>query len=100
MSGQMAAHFLLCSEINRKAFIKAVLRLEVYNKNILENNQMKQFCRFLIFTGLVLVLFQSVRAQSNAPLVLVLNANGVVAPALEEYIQRGIQTAEQRDADL
>src|SRR5205807_2140563 len=35
-----------------------------------------------------------------APLVLVLKADGVVAPAMQEYIQRGIQAAGQRHADL
>ncbi len=39
-------------------------------------------------------------AQSDAPLVLLLKADGVVAPSMREYILRGIQTAEQRKAEL
>jgi membrane-bound serine protease (ClpP class) len=61
---------------------------------------MKQFRFFLILASLMFVFFQSVRAQGDAPLVLVLKADAVVAPAMQEYIQRGIQTAEQRNADL
>src|SRR5690348_12624688 len=61
---------------------------------------MKRLRSFLILASLVLVLFQSVRAQSDTPLVLVLKADGVVAPAMQEYIKRGIVTAEQRNAEL
>jgi membrane-bound serine protease (ClpP class) len=39
-------------------------------------------------------------AQDNEPLVLVLDANGPVTSVLLDYIKRGIQTAEQRDASL
>ena len=61
---------------------------------------MRRYRSILILASLVLVLFQSARAQGNAPLVLVLNADGTVAPAMQEYIQRGIQVAEQRQATL
>jgi len=40
------------------------------------------------------------RAQSDAPLVMVLTADGAVSPAMAEYLQRGIKIAEQRGADL
>ncbi len=46
------------------------------------------------------LFFQTALAQSDAPLVLVMDAKGVVAPAMKEYILRGIKTAEQREAEL
>jgi membrane-bound serine protease (ClpP class) len=39
-------------------------------------------------------------AQSDPPLVLVLNADTAVTPAMKEYITRGISLAEQRKAEL
>lgn len=61
---------------------------------------MKRFRLFLILAGLLLAVFQSARAQSAVPLVIVLKADSVVAPAMQEYILRGVQTAEQQDASL
>ena len=61
---------------------------------------MKRFRSFVILASLILALFQSAQAQSNTPLVLVLKADSVVAPAMQEYIKRGIATAEQRNAEL
>jgi membrane-bound serine protease (ClpP class) len=43
---------------------------------------------------------QGFAAQESSPLVLVLTADGTVAPAMTEYITRGIRTAEQRGAAL
>jgi membrane-bound serine protease (ClpP class) len=40
------------------------------------------------------------QAQGPAPQVLVLTVTGDVAPAMREYIARGIRTAEQRGSDL
>jgi len=54
---------------------------------------------FIALAALALV-FQSVQAQSDAPLVLVMEAKGVVAPAMKEYVLRGIKSAEQRNAEL
>lgn len=39
-------------------------------------------------------------AQGDTPLVLVLNADSAVTPAMKEYISRGISLAEQRNAEL
>lgn len=39
-------------------------------------------------------------AQDSGPLVLVLTADGTVAPAMAEYISRGIRTAGQREAEM
>ena len=39
-------------------------------------------------------------AQGDAPLVLVITVDDAIAPAVQEYIQRSIRIAEQREADL
>lgn len=38
-------------------------------------------------------------AQNDAPLVIVLTADGPISPAMSEYLSRGIQTAERRGAE-
>lgn len=56
--------------------------------------------RILLLTFFVLMLaFQSVRAQNDAPLAIVLNADGSIGPAMLDYLKRGIETAEQRGAE-
>jgi len=61
---------------------------------------------FLLTLISFLLAFQSVHAmsseslQNSTPLVIVLDAEGAVAPAMQEYIQRGLGVAEQRNADL
>src|SRR3989304_1573952 len=47
-----------------------------------------------------IMAFQSAHAQSDAPLALVLDANGPISPAMLEYMKRGIETAEQRNAEV
>jgi len=64
--------------------------------------------RFVILfvIGLLVLVFQPVGAlsgagaQNDSPFVIVLDAEGPVAPAMQEYIQRGLEIAEQRNADL
>jgi len=55
--------------------------------------------------GLLLVLaagsffaFHPAAAQTAQPLILVMNANGAIEPAMQGYFERGIHTAEQRNA--
>jgi membrane-bound serine protease (ClpP class) len=55
---------------------------------------------FVIALAALSLFLQSAQAQTGAPLVVVLDAKGVVAPAMKEYILRGIRTAEQRNAEL
>ncbi len=55
---------------------------------------------FLLLLAVILLSFQPAQAQGNSPFVLVLNAEGVVAPPMQEYIQRGLELAERRNADL
>jgi membrane-bound serine protease (ClpP class) len=43
-------------------------------------------------------VFHTASAQTNQPLILVMNANGTIEPAMQEYFDRGINTAEQRNA--
>jgi len=54
--------------------------------------------RVLLLGLTALVLFSSVQAQSAAAHVLVMNADGPIMPVMEEYIKRGIKTAQQQDA--
>ena len=51
----------------------------------------------LLLVGMILVT--PVRAQDQAPLVLVLTADGPLTPAMGEYLSRGIRVAEQRGAE-
>ena len=55
---------------------------------------------FFLSLTMLLLAFQPVHAQDDSPLVIVLNAEGAVAPAMQEYIQRGLGIAENRNADL
>ena len=49
----------------------------------------------LLFSLLQIEVFQ---AQSSLPLIYVLTAEGPVTPAMREYLRRGIQLAERRNA--
>lgn len=50
--------------------------------------------------GLLAVFVRSVHAQSDRPLALVLDSDGVIMPAMQAYIERGIRSAEQEDAEV
>ena len=64
-----------------------------YNPFIMKN------IRVILITLTVLAFFSSARAQSDAPIVIVMKADGPIMPIMEDYIKRGILTAEQRNAD-
>ena len=61
---------------------------------------MKRIGFLLVSTAILLFVFQAVHAQGKQPLTLLMNAKGAIAPAMEEYIHRGIQTAEQQKAEV
>lgn len=60
---------------------------------------MKRLGSLLIVSVIALFTFQLAAAQSGQQLVLVMNANGPIEPAMQDYIERGIQTANQRNAE-
>ncbi len=62
---------------------------------------MRQNLKTAIWTALAFLFIQAgvSFAQPASPAILVLEADGVVAPAMREYIQRGVETAEQRGAE-
>jgi membrane-bound serine protease (ClpP class) len=55
---------------------------------------------FLTLLAAFILLLQPASAQSASPRILVLQANGEVAPAMRDYIARGIRTAEEQQAEL
>jgi membrane-bound serine protease (ClpP class) len=54
----------------------------------------------LIMTSYASAAYQAVRAQDDRPLAIVMNADGPIMPPMLEYIKRGVETAERRDADV
>ena len=54
----------------------------------------------MILLATLALLFQPARAQTDGPLALVMTADGPIMPPMLEYIKRGIQTAERRDAEV
>src|SRR5512134_1135517 len=61
---------------------------------------MKRIGLLLIFLAALLMAFQPARAQSAEPLALVMTADGPIMPPMLEYIKRGIQVAERREAEV
>jgi membrane-bound serine protease (ClpP class) len=57
--------------------------------------------RITLLSLLLVLGFSSLAgAQNDEPLAIILTAKGPIMPPMLEYIQRGIETAEQRDAEL
>jgi len=56
--------------------------------------------RILLLLFIVFALAQTALAQGRDPIAVVLTADGPIMPPMLEYIQRGIKTADQRNADL
>jgi len=61
---------------------------------------MRRLTLFLVLSILLLATFIPTQARTSAPQALVLQMEGPLTPAWIEYIQRGIKTAAQNDADL
>jgi len=55
---------------------------------------------FLLLLAATLLAIRPAQAQGSAPLALVLTADGPIAPAMQEYIQRGLGIAERRGAEV
>jgi membrane-bound serine protease (ClpP class) len=55
--------------------------------------------RFWLWLVILLALFSPVQAQGDGPLVLLLTADGPLTPAMKEYLMRGIELAERRQAE-
>jgi membrane-bound serine protease (ClpP class) len=58
------------------------------------------FGLFLILFAFISLATPPVRAQSDAPLALVMTANGPIMPPMREYFKRGIEVAERRGAEV
>ena len=54
----------------------------------------------LIYFALPLFLLQPIHAAASGPVALVLTINGAITPAVQEYLARGIQAAEQNGAEV
>jgi membrane-bound serine protease (ClpP class) len=61
---------------------------------------MKQLRIILLTLGLLAVFSSRIHAQSGRPLVVILDAEGPIMPAMQEYIERGIKIAERDDAEV
>jgi membrane-bound serine protease (ClpP class) len=69
------------------------------------NSPSKPFARILLFTwtallGFALLAGIPARAQTDAPLVLVLTADGPLTQTMSEYLNRGIEAAGEQDAEM
>jgi len=60
----------------------------------------RTFSLFLILLATLSLVFQPARAQSDQPLALVMTADGPIMPPMYEYIKRGIDIAEQQNAEV
>jgi membrane-bound serine protease (ClpP class) len=58
-----------------------------------------RYIRIFLLGLTVLAFFSSVRAQSEKPLAIIMTAEEPVMPPMLAYIERGIKTAEQRNAE-
>jgi membrane-bound serine protease (ClpP class) len=58
------------------------------------------FILCLILFAALSLAFQPARAQNDAPLALVMTADGPIMPPMLEYIKRGIEVAKRRNAEV
>ncbi len=61
---------------------------------------MLRLVRILILLGLLIVAGTAIGAQAASPTVVVLNIKGVINPVLADYIERGIEDAEDSNATV
>ncbi len=60
---------------------------------------MRRVSFLAVVTAIFLLAWGSVQAQNSQPLILIMNAKGPIEPAMQDYIQRGIKSAEQGGAE-
>jgi len=60
----------------------------------------RTFGLFLILFAAFSFVFQAAHAQSDRPIAIVMTADGPIMPPMLEYIQRGIETADRRNAEV
>lgn len=56
--------------------------------------------RIILLLFIAFAAFQSAFAQTRAPIAVVLTAEGPIMPPLRDYLRRGIETANQRNAEV
>jgi membrane-bound serine protease (ClpP class) len=61
---------------------------------------MKRIGFLLILLGSIVTAFQTVRAQSEEPLAIVMTADGPIMPPMLEFFKRGIETARRQNAEV
>jgi membrane-bound serine protease (ClpP class) len=59
---------------------------------------MKRISLIMVFLSALFFALRPASAQTNQPLIIVMNADGVIEPAMQDYFSRGIHTAEARNA--
>jgi membrane-bound serine protease (ClpP class) len=60
---------------------------------------MKRIGFSLVLIASLFIAFRTAHAQTSQPLVLVMNVDGPIEPAMQSYIERGIKTAGERNAE-
>ncbi len=56
--------------------------------------------RILLLIFIAFTAFETAYAQTRDPIAVILTADGPIMPPMLEYIKRGIETAEQRNAEV
>jgi len=60
----------------------------------------RTFILLLVIYASLSLTFQTTHAQNDEPLALVMTADGPIMPPMLEYIKRGVEAAERRDAEV
>ena len=59
---------------------------------------MVRVIRILFLLGLMAIALVTIVAQAASPSIVVLNVKGVINPVMADYVSRGIEEAEERNA--
>jgi membrane-bound serine protease (ClpP class) len=60
----------------------------------------RAFFLYLILWASFALVFQPARAQNDAPLAIVMTADGPIMPPMLEYVKRGVQIADRQGAEV